>query len=81
VAPVLPATEGAEFIAEAKPDTQVEDVTQESIRDITDPIKSTRLLERELPYQNGFPDVAENRNSTSKRSQKYDAEVCLSMVH
>jgi len=40
----LPAAKGAEFVVEAKPDTQVEEMTQESTRDITDPIKKHKRL-------------------------------------
>ena len=75
--------EGAKFTVEVKytlPDTQGEDMTQESIRDITDPTTSMKVLECEPPCQDEPSDVADKRNSTSKESQKYDAEACLSMV-
>ena len=79
----LEQPEGAKFTVEVKytlPDTQVEDMTQESIRDITGPTTSMKVLECEPPCQDGPPDIADRRNSTSKQSLKYDAEACLSKV-
>jgi len=78
--PEQPAAEDTEFTVEAQPDKQVEDMTQESIRDITYPMTNTKVLEYEPPCQNGCSDVSDKRNSVSKQSQKYGAEVICDLT-